>query len=71
MVPLKPPGKLSDKCWLKGGVPIQKQTAITPDEPDAPDAKSYPARPWKRRVGVRCVECVGLFGGFFLTLIQS
>jgi hypothetical protein len=41
---------------MQGGVRAQKQTPITPD---APDAKSYSARPWSGYKGV------GLFGDFF------
>ncbi len=40
--------------------------AIQPDALDALDAKSGPVRPCQHWIGVECVECVGLFGGFFI-----
>jgi hypothetical protein len=46
-----------EKVWPIGGY---QETPFTLDAPDAPDAKSYPARPWSD------YKCVGLIGDFFL-----
>jgi hypothetical protein len=55
--PLGTRGQPSEEHGLKREVPTQKQT------PNTPDAKSYPASPWRVYPGVGCVECVKLFGG--------
>jgi hypothetical protein len=61
---------ISNSDGQRGTTPPLQQTPITLDEPDALDAKSFPARLCAESSGVRFVECVGLIGGFFLRPIR-